>query len=295
MPYNCRRHKLLQRDQGNSGQQFLVEGIVKDMKTTDGARISSKDEKEEIEDIIAKIVKEFQKSLHKYPNPKKYADKVLKQLKSRVTRAAIFLMLTTMSLKPEEIYSPKELAKRLPKEMRLTPVQLNGVLTKLMKEGFFVKEKKDRGKKHPGRHKSGENILYKRGGGRPSYYVVTEGHDKLRNFMSDSEASQIVHDCLKKNGIIQEYYKYVILAIFYAMRKEGNSKGLLFEQIKSSSPYAISGITESDFSSWDSYSKLILSLDETQLDALAERAAILITENNPFDYFIYLLMILPKP
>ena len=123
-----------------------------------------------------------------------------------------------MSLKPEQIYSPKELAKRLPKEIRLTPVQLNEALTKLTKEGFIIKVQKDRGKKRPGRHKSGENTLYKRGGGRPSYYVLTEGHAKLRKFMSDSEASQIIHDCLKRNGIIQEYYKYVMLAIFYAIQ-----------------------------------------------------------------------------
>jgi hypothetical protein len=72
-------------------------------------------------------------------------------------------------------------------------------------------------------------------------------------------------------------------------RKEKNLK-----VFKASAPSYISHISEDDFSSWDDYVNWIRSRDDNELNLLAEKLAYLMAEYNPFDYFMYLLQILPK-
>jgi hypothetical protein len=59
-------------------------------------------------------------------------------------------------------------------------------------------------------------------------------------------------------------------------------------------PSYIGQISENDFSSWDDYVNVVCSIDDKELDLLAEKLAYLMTECNPFDHFMYLLQILPK-
>lgn len=70
-------------------------------------------------------------------------------------------------------------------------------------------------------------------------------------------------------------------------------KGKIFELFKVSAPLYISQISENDFSLWDNYVNLIRSKDDKESD-LAEELARIMAEYNPFDYFMYLLKILPS-
>jgi hypothetical protein len=167
-------------------------------------------------------------------------------------------------------------------------------LRKSQKEGFFANVKGQSTDKRPGRPKARENILHKRKGGPHSYYIITESLDELKKLMSDSKATQLIHHRLKEEGIIQEYYKFLLLACFHAIKKESEPKGKMFEALKATAPFYISQISEDDFSSWDNYVNHIRSKDDKELDSLAEKYAYLMAEYNPFDYFMYLLQILPK-
>jgi hypothetical protein len=247
-------------------------------------------ENERIESILVKITKEIQRSLDKYHNPKKYAERVIRA--SNVTRAAVSLMLSSISVKEDQRLTPKQIKEKLPQNIKVNSRQLNEALKRGIKEGFF--DKVEGLPKHPGRHKASENIFYTREGGRPSYYAITEGLVELKELMSPSEATRLIHSRLRKDGIIQEYYKVLLLAGFYAMRKEGKTNGKIFELAKSTAPFYISRISKDDFSSGDDYVNWILSVDDQQLGLIAEQLANIMAEHNPFDYFVYFLRILPK-
>jgi hypothetical protein len=255
----------------------------------------TEEEREEIEDILVRIVKEIQKSLDKHSNPKEYAKKVLKDFESNITIVATCLMLISINMKDDEKFSPKELRKRLPDEMQIKPRQLTEALYRAKKEGYLSKVERSKQVKRPGRHKASENISYTRGGGRPSSYEITEGLAKLKKFMSKSQANKLIHNRLKKSGIIQEYYKNIILTGYYAMRAEDKTKGKLFEFLQTAAPYYGPLMAESTFfSSWDNYMAIIFSLDETQLDLFAGEVASILVEKNLLEVFIYFLKALPK-
>lgn len=256
----------------------------------------TEEEREEIEDILVRIVREIQKSLDKHPNPKKYAKKILKNFESNITTTVIYLMLVSMNMEPNKKISPKELRKRLPEKMQLNPRQLTEALYRAKKEGYYRNAQKSKEIKRPGRHKASENISYTKGGGRDSNYEITEGLAKLRKFMSNSQANKLIHNRLKKSGIIQEYYKFILLSWCYSMREEGKTEGKLFEITKTAAPYYSPIMAESSFfSSWDDFIDIIVSMDEKQLNLFAEEAASIMVEKNPLDSFIYLHKAMPKP
>jgi hypothetical protein len=244
------------------------------------------------ESILVKMTKEIQKTLDKNSDPKKFAEKALKSYDSVITRATNYLMLSSLSINAGIRLSPKQIKEMLPDNIKINSGQLTRVLKKLEREGIFTGI--ERSLKHRGRHRANENIFYNRDGGRPSYYTLTEGLEELRKIMSYSSAAQLVHDRLKREGIIQEYYKFYLLAGFYAMRIEGKGNGKLFEDVKSTASSYISQISEGDFSFWESYVDLILSKNENELNLLAERMVECMAENNPFNYFVYLLKILQE-
>jgi hypothetical protein len=263
-------------------------------KAKNHAQLADK-ETERIEHILIKVVRELQKSLDKYRNHhKELATKAIRGYNSDVTRAAIFLNLFSLTLKPDQKLTPGQIREKLPDNIRVNPRQLTEALKRSQKEGFFANVKGHSKDKRPGRPKASDNILYKRKGGPRSYYIISEGFGELKKLMSDSKATQLIHDRLKEEGIIQEYYKSFLLAGYYAIRKESETKGKMFEDFKASAPFYISQVSEDDFSSWDNYVNQIRSKDDKELDSIAESIAYLMAEYNPFDYFMYLLQILPK-
>jgi hypothetical protein len=247
-----------------------------------------------IEHILVKIVREIQRSLDKYRSHKELATKAIRGYNSDVTRTAIFLNLFSLTLKPNQKLTPEQIKEKLPENTRVNSRQLTEALRKSQKEGFFGNVKGQSTDKRPGRPKASEDILHKRKGGPHSYYIITEGLEELKKLMSDSKAAQLIHYRLKEEGIIQEYYKFLLLAVYYTIKKESETKGKMFETLKTTAPFYISQISEVDFSSWDNYVNLIRSKDDKELDSIAERYAYLMAEYNPFDYFMYLLQILPK-
>ena len=250
------------------------------------------EERDSVEHILVKIVKEIQKSLDRYHSHKELAIKAIRGYNSDVTRAAIFLNLFSLTLKPDQKLKPEQIREKFPENARVNPRQLTEALKKAQNEGFFANVKGQ--DKRPGRPKKEENIISKRKGGPHSYYVITEGLKELKKLMSDSKATQLIHHRLKEEGIIQEYYKFLLLAGFYAIKEENETKGKIFEVFKASASFYINQISKDDFSSWDNYVKIIRSKDDKELDLSAERLAYSMAEYNPFDYFVYYLQILPK-
>jgi hypothetical protein len=250
---------------------------------------------ERIQHILVKIVREIQKSLDKYRNPKELALKAMRGYNSDVTMAAIFLTSFSLSIKTDQKLTPEQISEKLPKSIVLNPRQRTEALRKVQKEGFLDNVKGQPTDKRRGRPKADEHISYNRKGGPHSYYVITEGLEELKKLMSDSNATQLIHDRLKKEGIIQEYYKLLIIAFFYAIKKENKTKGKLFELVKASTPFYISQISEDDFSDWDNFVNLLRSKDDEELNLLADKYAYNMAERSPFDYFAYLLKIVKNP
>lgn len=138
--------------------------------------IFTESQRQEIEEILVKIVREIQRSLDDLRDPKKYSGKLSKDLKSKTKMAALQLMMSSLSIKHEDKHSPKEEKKRLPQEVSIKSYQMTRAFEMAEKEGYFSKIQGSKEIKRPGRHRRNENILHGRGGGRPSQsYQLAEG------------------------------------------------------------------------------------------------------------------------
>jgi hypothetical protein len=163
------------------------------------------------------------------------------------------------------------------------------------KEGYFSKIQGSKEIKRPGRHGRNENILHGRGGGRPSQsYQLAEGLIKLRKFMSKTASNQLIHNKLKEEGIIQEYYKFQFLSIYHLLRTEGNTKGKIFDLARIMIPhYKDKTNINVSLPDWEKYVyNVFLRWNESEFNLVASKLASSLAE-KPLDY-LYLVKILRK-
>jgi hypothetical protein len=267
------------------------------VKKTKNPFIFTESQRQEIEEILVKIVREIQRTLDNLPDPKEYSDNILKDLKSGTKMAAVHLIMSSLNLKPDDEISSKEARKRLPQGigMSIKPYHVTKAFGIAEKEGYFIKVKGSKKIRHPGRHRSNENIEHGRGGGRPSQsYQITEGFTKLKKFMSKTASNQLIHTKLKEEGIIQEYYKFLLLSFYYIIRMEDKTKGKTSDLARLIIPHYSDKVNINDtLPDWEAYvSNIFLRWNETEFDLVASRIASSLAE-NPLDC-LYLLKILRK-
>jgi hypothetical protein len=260
----------------------------------------TEEEREEVEDILVRIVREIQKFLDKHNNPKEHAVKILRNSESKTMIASAFLVLCSLQMESDDNANSKKLREKIPEEFRPRSNLMNDALNNVSEEGYFTRGKGEKEIKHPGRPMRGENVSYGRGGGRPSStYQITEDLEKLKKLIFSPEAGKLIHDRLVKSGLIQEYFKFMILTFCYAMREKSKSAGNSPELFKEIAPYISSIFAENDFfNGWNDFVTLLSSIDESGLDPLANQFVLFVIEQKPLDNLLanlaYLLKALPR-
>ncbi|MPZ05721.1 MAG: hypothetical protein GEU26_04775 [Nitrososphaeraceae archaeon] len=265
-------------------------------------KIFPQPERDEIESILIKIVREMQRSLDNLPDPKEYSSIILKEARSNITLATVLLLSLSFGLGPKDKLDPKEFRKRFGQESSFEPYQITAAFDRAKKEGAYTEVERHKKIRHPGRPKSSDNMSNNRGSGRPARtFQVSKGLVKLRKIISIEDANKLIHDRLNQEGILQEYYKFLILTFYYALRKEGSSEGILFKGIKTAFPNYMKNVMgynekiDINPSSWKSLvNDVFLRYDEKHFESLvAPRLANFLTENQ-LDYHSFFLKILPK-
>jgi len=263
--------------------------------------IFSHTDRDEIELILIKIVREMQRSLDNLPNPKKYSPILLAEARSNITQATILLLSLSFSLGPDEKLDPKWFRKRIALEDS-KPYQVTSAFQRAVKEGAYTKVEEYKRHKLPGRPKASDNISYRRTGGRPpNTYQISKGLLKLKKIMSTKDTNKIIHDRLKQEGILQEYYRFLILILYHSLKKEGSTEGVLFREIKTVFPNYLKNVIGKDekidinLSSWKSFtSDVFLKYDEGQFESFVVPKLVTFLVESQLDYCSYFLKVLPK-
>ena len=213
------------------------------VKKSKKVNIFSEAERIEIDEILLNLVREMQNFLDRQSNPKEFAEKLLSASKSDSAIAGQIQKRYSLDMEPYQTISPQELCKILPQEMLdkssyryVKPVQRTYILNQLRQGGYYEPQPKSKNIRYPGRPKS-TGVLFssKERGGRPSEYTITREVIKLRRFIANENATQYIQKRLKNIGILQEFFKFIMLAFFYALRKDElnrkGKKGIMYESL----------------------------------------------------------------
>jgi hypothetical protein len=115
-------------------------------------------------------------------------------------------------------------------------------------------------------------------------YKITEQVVKLQEFLSNSVVQKYIYNRLRKHGLIQQYFSFLILSSMYALRNEPTK---MFDSLKI---FPVFKEVIKEENSWKDFLNMILSSDETQMKAIADEIASYMAENSVLQ--IYSLSVL---
>jgi hypothetical protein len=176
-----------------------------------------------------------------YADPKDFAEKILiKTIRSKTKTAESFLFLYGYR-EPTGIYTPSKLNEILKRDLGifhsdssntepfLRPNIITQVLQKLERYEIYhnVRGKRELKRKRIGPEKSASS--FKRLGGRPSAYMISDIYSKSNEFISNPDIRNLIHKKLIDHKIGLFVLKYMSMAVFYSFKidKEAASKILL--------------------------------------------------------------------
>jgi hypothetical protein len=268
------------------------------------------EDKETINQILIICGAQLSKLIDSHPDPKRYSKKVLKYIQSKKNIAFVLLFLNLKNMEFSRPYTSNELNKKLAKDIGynteqqtiiadfkneldnnkryLKPSTMSKALKTLQQEGLLLNIRGKREAKHirslRGKRKSKEYSTFARGG-YISYHELSLDVDRLKKVMSKPKAVEVIHNSLKKSGWLHKYLKLLIKDSFYIVRNSKEQDNSMYELVKGANPYIQSGR-----SSWKSFRKYLLSLDDQQLEQAAEKLAIHTMKNpNGLHYVLYRL------
>ena len=135
----------------------------------------------------------------------------------------------------------------------------------------------------PGRSKKDEGTFGERFGGRPSAYKKSEIMNRLsRLLLSKPQARDLVYKTLKDSGILYNYERFVLSALYFALIKGGpidvsKSDSLAQKILKAT------GDDHIDESKVKSFRDLLLKLNSDEIKQLAAERAKLSIERRKDD------------
>jgi hypothetical protein len=274
----------------------------------------SEKEQEILNDIITVCVAKIYHFVMTYNgNPKEYVREVLNLSKTDKALSVAYFIFNAKNMSSDQTFSPKGLNKKLAKEILYDPKEateailssveeskiylksydMSEVLQELVDEGLFLNI---RGKKKirklapealPKRSKGGE---YKdsKPEGYYSFYRITDDLETLKKVISNPEAIALVYNKLKKHGVLQKYYEFIVLAFIYTLI-EGDERFYQFATIAVQANLDNKRIHPSE---WREIKQYIVALKEEELQDLAKQMVAYQLE-NPVDHN-YLLLSLFK-
>jgi hypothetical protein len=145
------------------------------------------------------------------------------------------------------------------------------------------KIKRSEKRRTPGRSKGSDKPFNDRGG-RPSRYKITANIEKIKNVMDKPDAINLLRNRMLNLRIFYEFQKFVIFALYYALRKNKTAVIDWYRIILP--PEYVQG------SEFRTLIERFSSMNETQLLNLASALTKSAVENQRFDmWFIYKLFL----
>jgi hypothetical protein len=263
--------------------------------------------------ITAKVAAMLQKIKKTYNSPKKYAEKLLKQLEHKKTMASVFIMFNFNNMDANRLYKPSEIKNGINKYMQtdipdddITDIVVAAlakkskagsneyVTSKDMSRAFKMLEKeigliKGTTKEEVKSIKGKQKIEFL---GKPYFYKLPPKYENLKRIMSNPKAVEIVSKGLIELGLLP-HLQFVWEASFYMVRDYVKK-----QQMYDIAKIAIKGIDKPDAkvdkSSWKSFMDLLLSFSEDQLKIIANKLAEYIAQDPSLFRSILLLAALSK-
>jgi hypothetical protein len=123
------------------------------------------------------------------------------------------------------------------------------------------------------------DMTYTRPSGRPSVYGITQKIEKLKALVSKPEACDRIRKALVDSGLVCKYEKFMIQALYYALRKDKSVADKLFRLFVS--PVFVKN------PQFKTFQEKLLSLDEKELDQVSNETARISIENHGYDGFLF--------
>jgi DNA-binding Lrp family transcriptional regulator len=267
---------------------------------------------EEDKAIIGQISLKYLVKLYalkeKYQNPKVYADKVfLKDIHSKNDIAAIHTLAIAKNATSNHLHKPREInqtlanaiQKNFPQDFNdrmsaqeslefLHPRELRKALKELEEMGVLdhITNKNEirrleRGTRHAGKEPSSEEDDRDLGG-KPSVYKVTQEFEKLKNVMEKPGAVELLYEQIAKSGLAYKLMKFQHLAFLHAAKID---ERVLPTIIGFGSSFLQDGLNEKDIEDFKASYQQLKSLDDNQIEELADYSAKALTESRDYCKF----------
>jgi hypothetical protein len=276
------------------------------------ARKLTDEDKEVIQQVAIKYAAKYYALTEKYPNLKKYAEKVvLKKLESDKDIAAVYTVSYVVNSPPGHIFKPGEINQKLVKDIQNTipeayrditkeledgkshqkgflhPRDLRErVLQKLENDGMFLNIRKkeeirhlQRKERRPGR-KPHSTQIHDDLGGRPSDYVVTKEVERLKAALEKPGAIDFLHKMVVHSGLAHKIAKFNTLVFLHAAKMNERA---LHKMMGTGTSFARNyNIREQDIANFKAIFKRLQSLDDAQLEQFADDKAKLMIEDKEY-------------
>jgi hypothetical protein len=272
-------------------------------------------EKEILNDIITVCVAKIYHFVMSYnENPKQYVREILNLSKTDKALSVAYFIFNAKNISSDQIFSHKGLNKKLAKEILydeneatyailssaeesktyLKSYDMSEVLQELVDEGLFLNirgKKKIRNLAPQVLPKQNKGAEYKdsKPEGYYSYYRITDDLETLKRVISNPEATAFIYNNLKKYGILQKYFEFMVLAFIYTLIESDDERFYQFATIAIQANIDNKRIHPSE---WRKIKQYIVSLKEEELQDLAKQM-VAYQLDNPVDHN-YLLLSLFK-
>lgn len=249
-----------------------------------------------IDQIYVRAIVSFREIMTKYRTPLEYVQKyVLKTIRSDKKFAVGRITVNSHTQKYDRPLSPGELNEGLLKEAKhfrlvddehgfLHPRDMSGVIDILEEEGVLLrivgkKEIRSRigARRGPGRlgHMNSPESS-RRTGGRPIACTTTEMVKKIKEVMSKQEARDLLREKLLTMSLTYKFERFMLMVFFHTVKVDNEvaEKWLRL----AAPPENLPQLVESRPSL-----QLINSLDDQQIEILADRISKWSAETRPYD------------
>ena len=113
----------------------------------------------------------------------------------------------------------------------------------------------------------------------PSVYKITQKVEKLKVLMSKSEASDRIRKALIDSGLVYKYEKFTFQVLYYVIRHDKSAADKLLRLFVSPT-----FVKDPQFKT---FKENLSSLDECELDQVADKAARISVETHSYDGFLF--------
>jgi hypothetical protein len=268
------------------------------------------EDKDILEQVVIKYAVKFHALTEKYPDAKKYAEKViLKKMLSNTNIAAIYTIGYAKNYPTDHLFRPGQINETLANDIRRTipkdfmkfkskdnedhlkrflhAPDLREVLKKLENQGIFIhlegkKEIKlqEQHKTHrPGKKSSSDEVRGDDRGGKQSAYKVTEEVKKLKNAMEKPGAIDFLYEKLIKTGLAHKLEKFKMSACLHAAKMDETAA---HKMMGAEASLMQDTIRQEDTINFKLLHQRLQSFDDNQIEQYADNIAKLLIEDRGY-------------